>query len=119
MNSERNIFDWASEQIKLNNGQHAYKGPIENQRQDYNIKCIELITEFIKKFPNQTFIQILLNCGLLDVNIGEESNATLGRIRTRKAQFIHWDELNFCDGLKGCVEEKFHSLYEYKNNSDV
>ena len=114
--SEQNIFDWASEQLKLNNEQNVYKGGIENYRQDYNIKCLELLAEAIKRFPNQTFMNIIMNYGVLDANIGEESNATLGRIRTRKIQFKHWDELNLCNGLQGGnIDESVSALYEYHN----
>lgn len=86
-NSEQNIFDWASEQIELNSKQNVYKGCIENQRQDYNIKCLEILTEALKNFPHQTFMEILLNFGLLDRNIHEEPNNTLGSLRERKRQF--------------------------------
>ena len=81
---EKNIFDWASEQLEINNMQNVYKGCFENQRQDYNIKCLEILTEGLKNFPHSTFTEILLNFGLLDANIHEESNNTLGRLRERK-----------------------------------
>lgn len=92
-NSEQNIFDWASEQLVLNSKQNVYKGCIVNQRQDYNIKCLEILTDALKKFPHQTFTEILLNYGLLDANIHEESNNTLGKLMERKRQFENWDKL--------------------------
>lgn len=114
--NEQKIFDWISAQLKLINEDNTYKGCVENQRQDYNIRCLELLSEAIKRFPNQTFMHILLNCGLLDANIDEESNFTLGRIRRRKTQIKHWDELNFCDGLQGLnINESISTLYEYQN----
>ena len=53
-----------SEQLKT--GQKSYKGPVQNQRQDYNIICLEIIAEAIKMFPNCTFKQILTNYGLFN-----------------------------------------------------
>lgn len=125
--NKQNIFDWISEQLELNKKQNVYKGPIENQMQDYNIKCIEIIAEAIKMFPNWTFIQILLNYGLLDANIHQQSNSTLGSLRTRKKQWEsfqkedkqtiieRWNKLGLCDGLEGVnIDENISDLYEYK-----
>lgn len=116
--NEQNVFDWASEQLLLNSEQNVYKGCIENQRQDYNIKCLEILTDAIKRFPNQTFIEILLNYGLLDTNIHEESNSTLGSMRICKRQFekcglkSRWDKLGFCEGLHGEINKTISALYE-------
>jgi hypothetical protein len=98
---EQNIFNWISQQ--LNTEINSCKGPIQSQRQIYNIKCIEIIAEAIKMFPNCTFKQILTNYGLFnDIdNTREESNVTLGNLRTYKKQYEHWDKLGFSDGLKG------------------
>ena len=60
---EQNIFEWMSEQLKT--GQKSYKGPVQNQRQDYNIICLEIIAEAIKMFPNCTFKQILTTMDFL------------------------------------------------------
>ena len=113
--NEQNVFDWASEQLLLNSEQNVYKGCIENQRQDYNIICLEIIAEAIKMFPNCTFKQILTNYGLFnDINnVHEESNVTLGHLRMYKKQYEHWDKLGFCDGLHGEINETLSDIFEY------
>lgn len=90
---EQNIFEWMSEQLKTE--QNSYKGPIENERQDYNILCLEIIAKAIKMFPNWTFKQILTNYGLFnDIDkVREESNVTLGHLRRYKKQYEDWE---FC-----------------------
>lgn len=100
---KQNIFDWLSEQLKTE--QNFYKGPIEAERQKYNIKCLEIIAEAIKIYPDWTFRQIITNFGLLDGNLHEESNVTLGHLRRHKKQYeetiSRWTELGIADGLKG------------------
>lgn len=110
---EQNIFEWMSEQLKTE--QKSYKGPVENQRQDYNIICLEIIAEAIKMFPNCTFKQILTNYGLFnDIdNVREESNVTLGHLRRYKKQYEHWDKLGICDELHGEINETLSALFEY------
>lgn len=114
-----NIFDWASEQMK--NEVHSnkyYKGPICNHRYDYNLLCLEILAQAIKEYPNWTFRQIIANFGLLDGNLNEEPDATLGRLRTYKSQYEEtigrWEKLGLTDGLKGEVNETVAHLYEYK-----
>lgn len=110
---EQNIFEWMSEQLKT--GQKSYKGPVQNQRQDYNIICLEIIAEAIKMFPHYTFKEILTYCGLFnDIdNVREESNVTLGYMIKRKKQYEHWNKLGICDGLHGEINETLSDLYEY------
>ena len=82
---KQNIFEWLSERLKTE--QNFYKGPIEAERQKYNIKCLEIIAEAIKSYSDWTFRQIITNYGLLEGNLREESNATLGHLRGRNKQY--------------------------------
>lgn len=46
-------------------------------RQEYNYKCLDKLKEFIEKYPDWRFTQIIFNVGLAEDRFYEEPNETL------------------------------------------
>lgn len=52
-----------------------------SKRQLYNYKCLEVLIEYVKKYPDCRFMQILSNVGLDEIQFYEESVDTYERIK--------------------------------------
>lgn len=56
-----------------------------SKRQEYNYKCLDILKEFIDKYPDWRFTQIIFNLGLAEDRFYQESVDTYELMKMAKA----------------------------------